>query len=262
MRICRAFAVVLLVLAACTSTAGPTTVDSSTLQESEVTVATPVSSTTTTSLAAAGPVDFCGRGLVWEPGETYVAPCFLVPIAFEPTEDGWASTGGRTDLVRARWREPAEDGLVVRVALFPLGSSDSPQGVMDRIAQHELISEISDRTEAVVAGYSALVADVEGAPEPGGELVSPDGSACTPEHRSVWFPATSFGHTLLELLTIGGGSEVVGVGACHVARIWVVDVDGVSITIVGGTGDPERHPEALAKIDELFGFMTFDTTSG
>lgn len=47
-------------------------------------------------------------------------------------------------------------------------------------------------------------------------------------------------------------------GSCDVARIWVLEVEDRTLTIIGGTADPARHDEAVAKIEELFEGMSFE----
>ena len=51
-----------------------------------------------------------------------------------------------------------------------------------------------------------------------------------------------------------------GVGACQIVRVWVLEVDERTLTIIGGTADPDRHDDAVAKIEELFEGMSFEVS--
>ena len=239
-----------LLLAACSGGTADTTVP---VPEPRTTSTTKVVESTTTT-EAVEPVDICPRGVAWEPGTTYAADCFLVPVAFMVDEEGWGSEGAGDDWMKVRWLAPADQGFRVRVALVAAGSTRSPAAVLDRIASHGSISEVSDRMEVSVGGVEGLAVDAEGAAEEGGER--PGSGGCTGD-SPVWFEPTRFGHALFP--TPWGD---VGVGACQVARIVVVQAGDLTVLAIGGTTDQDRHEEAVAKIESLFEGMSFDTGGG
>ena len=76
-------------LSACTTTAEPTTTTTTTAVVDSV----PDPATTTITAAEDEPVDICPRGLLWEVDVVYTAECFLTPVTFRPTGDGWRSYG-------------------------------------------------------------------------------------------------------------------------------------------------------------------------
>lgn len=239
-------------IAACTSGAADgatTTAPPITMGTGTDSTVTTVVETTTTTVAEA--VDICRRGEQWTPGSTYRADCFVVPLEFRPEHEGWTSSSAGGDWVKVRWSDPEMDGSEVRGAVLAYRSSDAAENVLDQLTSSELINEVSERTMLVADGMDMLVVDVEGADEPGGEVIAPDGVPCSPD-QPVWWRRGRFGHTIVDR---GGG--VIGVGACHIVRIWVVDVGGTTITILGGSADPDRHDQAVAKIQELFDTMSF-----
>ena len=240
-----------LFLVAC---GGETTV-STTSPVAEPTTTTTVESTTTTA-EAEGPVDVCRRGTGWESGVVYEAGCFVAPVLFEVTEDGWGSEGAGEDWVKVRWL--GGDGLRVRVALIAYRSTSPPERVLDRISAVGGIAEVSARRDVVVAGASGLMVDVEGAAEEGGEIAAPGSGGCTGD-SPLWFGVTRFGHGFADS---GSIREVIGVGACHLVRIYAVQVGETTVTLLGGTDDTDRHEEAVAKIESLFEGMSFGTGGG
>ena len=205
---------------------------------------------------AEGSVDICSRSVGWLTGTSYVADCFVVPVSFEPVGQGWRSSGAGEEWMKVVWADPDDQSLTVRIGLMSYRSSEAPADVIKAIVASEVIAAVSSVEEVTVAGFRALRVDVEGDPEPGGEAAAPGSGGCT-GNSPVWFAGTSFGHSI-----IGVPSGVMGVGACDRVRLWVLDAGGKSITIIAGTADPDRHTEAVAKVEELFEGMSFEVGAG
>lgn len=108
----------------------------------------------------------------------------------------------------------------------------------------------------LVSGFDAMVVDVEGSRGAGSDALNR--RECALHGESVFFGGTA------EAYPLAGGprDQFFGVGKCHVARVWVFEVNGQTVTIIGGTDDPDRHDEAVVKIEELFEGMSFDVGGG
>lgn len=251
----------LLVLSACAlDTADQPTMTSA--SEEPPTAAPPSTASTTMRVvestmpadASIEPVQMCGRGQRLEPGPSYIAECFIQPVALRVTELGWSASPAEETAVSVTYTDRS-NGLSVGVALIAVNSEDSPEEVLDVIASKQGITALADPIISEVSGRPGLYFDVQGDPRGGGvqALDEPRPSRNCPPRRPVRYK--DGGNTLIGQV---GATDEIGVGYCHVARVWAVEVDGLTITIVGGTTDPERHEEAVAKVESLFEGLSFE----
>lgn len=229
----------------CTAGTGDqTTTTAPPVTESTATATNPPETTTTTHHATFA--DICSVGLVWEPGTTYVADCFLFPVSFLPTEPGWRSSGAAEEWVALRW-VGSDTQPEVGVALLALRHDLDPVAIVDEIAPLEGIDVVAEPRPITLAGRTGLVVEVEASPSDG----PPDARSCLPAGVTQ-FLTDAGGQRLIE----GVSRSLLGVGYCHVVRVWVLDIGGRTVTIVAGTSDPARDKEAAATVERLL-----DTTS-
>jgi hypothetical protein len=249
----KAMVVVAIVAAACAGETAETT--------TSVPVAEPTTSTTTTTLeestttTVAESVDICrGRAELWEPGAVYTAPCVVVPVSFEVAEEGW-----RSSLVSERWAyvpwvDPSDTEVdqvfEVGVAVVASRERGGAGARIGSILETEGIVPFSDPSQTAVVGLAGLVVDVEGLPR--NDLA---GRQCQAAGDVVLIGRDTFGYRIAPGPQDG---DFFGVGRCQVARVWVLEAGDFLITIIGGTADPDRHEEAVAKIESLFEGMTFE----
>lgn len=252
--------VVVLLLAACSANADrstsfdPVAEPATTIEAIPSTTSTAQSTTTSEPM---GPVDICrGRAEVWESGGVYLAECFVVPVSFQSPGEGWVSSSVGDSWLVVRWMDPADSEVAAWMGMLPFRHEETPSVVVDEILSVEGISLVpgSERETVTLGSWAGVRVDVAGA-EDGPSILS--GSGCTTGQAVMFNP-----HTGHELGSTGNPSLVIGVGACHVVRVWVVEVEDRSMTILGGTVDPDRHQEAVAKIEELFEGMSFDPGGG
>ncbi|MDX1448765.1 MAG: hypothetical protein R3246_06830 [Acidimicrobiia bacterium] len=242
---------VLLAAACSAKTAESTTTTELVAQPSTTEVANATTVLESTATVAEGPVDICRRGEVWQQGASYsAARCFLVPVRFSVSAAGFASEGAGDDWLTIRWRDPDDQDFLVRAGMITFESSEPPRAVLERIAAIDGLILIGEPLPVEVAGRSGLVVDFEGAPWQTG----PEGADQCVTLTPVRFRGD--GNPIVG--NVGSRSESIGVGYCDLARVWVLEVDDRTVTIIGGTADPARHEEAVVKIEELFEGMTFE----
>ena len=246
--------VVVFLVAACSSTTARSTTTTVTVAESVTTTEV----TPSTSVAASTmPVDMCGRGLGLEPDTVYIAECFVQSVSLEVGEQGWAASPVEPGALTVRFTDPS-GGLVVAVALIIVDRAKPPDEVLEVLASTDGIIVVAEPVATEVSGHPGLYMDVQGAPR-GGDLDAldhPRPSQYCPPRRPVRFK--DGGNTIVGQV---GSTDAIGVGYCHVARIWAVEVDGLTVTLIGGTTDPDRHEEAVAKSEELFEGLSFEAGS-
>jgi hypothetical protein len=243
-----------LLLAIYLSACSSNEVSPSTVALESVTVPTTTSTTvlasTTSLIGAATPIDICPRGLVWDPGTTYFADCFIFPIAFQTDEPGWRSFGGSVQVVRAElW---GEHGGLVGVQLLGYESTLSPENVLELILAIDGVETVTAPAVATIASWSGVTADVRTAPDP--QPARSDGSTAdcsSPRYALRWFFDAWPGYPLLLAFP-----DEFGLGACYRFRVWVLDVDGVSITITAVVFDPDRFEERVGAAEELLASLS------
>lgn len=243
---------VILVMALLVVACQPETVTTTT-----VSVAPPSTlgtTTTATSVVEEDAASMCGRGLPWDIGATYVADCFVHPMSFMPQDDGWVSTGATDSHVRLRWNDPDDRDVSVRIAIIAYQINEAPAEVLEAILEVDGVSSVGGPDPVEVAGMSGIVAGLEGAPEEDGFPNDPARDGCTSD-SAVWLTGDQFGHGFFPI-----GSLVIGVGACDLVQAWIVDVDGLTLTILAGTVDPADHPIAVDAAERLFASMMFGST--
>jgi hypothetical protein len=250
----RRLAPLVLLLAACTGTAEDTTTTAplAELSTTTTTMAPSTTTTTTTSVESGGPVDICPRGIVWEAGAAYHAPCFLVPISFSPSADGWVSAGARSNWVMTRWSNP-DRSVIVGLGIIAFRESEIPEDVLASIGDIDGITALGEPRTTTVAGFPGLVVDVRGSPSD--NPAQEEFGGCV----SI-FPVrftSDAGNPILGRSLYD--QNQIGVGYCHLARIWAIDTGGPTITLIGGTtsADPVLHAEAVEVIERLLETVEF-----
>ena len=241
----------LALVAACESPGAPTTTTTTT-----VPVAPPstmvTSTSTTSSVLDTSPVDICARGMVWEVGTRYVADCFVRPMVFVPAEDGWVSSGAGDSHVLLRWSPPDSTDLAVRVAFVAYRTDRTPTEVLETIVSFdndESVALAAPARDVEVNGWPGVWASLEGGPEQNAPVDPP----CSAPSSPVWFSNVQFGHGFFPI----AASRVVGVGACDLVEAWILDVGGMTLTILAGTGDPSDHGAVVGVVEGLFASMEF-----
>ena len=230
-------------------------------QETVTTTTVPVAppstlgtTTTVTSVVEETAVSICGRGLPWDIGTTYVADCFVHPISFLPQDDGWVSSGATDTEVRLRWNDPADRDVSVRIAIIAYRINEAPTAVLETIIDVDGVSSVEGPDPVEVAGVTGIVVGLEGAPEADGFPHDPARDGCTSD-SAVWLTNDQFGHGFFPM-----GSLIIGVGACDLVQAWIVDVDGLTLTLLAGTVDPADHQIAVDAAERLFASMSFGET--
>lgn len=238
-----------LAVACGANTADDSTTIASPTTTTTVATTTPVVETTATTEVKA--VDICrGSYEVWHPGLTYTADCFLQPVSFLVDEEGWASSSAGDTWLLVRWRDPADSDFVIWVGMLTMANLKPATEEVDEILAIDGISAVTSAVPFSISGAEGVTLTVEGAPE----SRSGGAPACT-GRTAVSFLQDEAGYMIGRT---GYPKGAIGVGACHVAQLWVVEVGESTVTIVGGSEDPDRHEAAAAKIEELFEGMSFE----
>lgn len=216
----------------------------------------PVTTSTTTTLAATTtsiddtPTDICARGVVWEPGTTYIAECFLVPVAFRPATAGWRSFGGNLQAAQAElW---GGEGALVGVQLLGYESEIPHAEVLDLILAIDGVEEITPPREATIASWSGVTTDIRTEPDTSPARPTQEPEECSRTGFALkWFFDAWPGYPLVVEFP-----REYGLGACYRFRVWVLDVEGESITVMAVVFDPDRFEERIGDAEELLATMT------
>lgn len=205
--------------------------------------------TTTPDLTTTVPtarVDICSVGQVWETGVNYTAPCFLVPVTFTPSGPGWRSSGAAERWVSLRWVDPDEREWEVDVGIIAYQPNNDPREVIEAIDSLRGIDLLGDPEPINLVRMEGVTVDAEG--EPPGAIGSDSADPC--DGGLIRFSGAQGGdggNTIVE----GIGSDEIGVGYCVVARLWSLDIDGHTITVLAAASDPQRHDDAVAIVEGL-----------
>lgn len=243
---------VFALVAGCATAGGPAITSSADPQSQLETTTTPPDIATTTSEVATR-VDVCsGRAVVWEPGRDHVADCFVTPVSFRVDDPGWRSFGADEGWVFVSWVDPEDQAFRVNVAFTAEPAGQDPEAAVQSILRPDGIVGSGEPMSQSVAGLMATTIDVEGAAF---DTVGLSGRECVPDGSFVFFSGDQEAYPVVEAF----GGNFFGVGACQVVRLWSLEVDGRTLTILGGTADPDRHRDAVAAIDVLFEALTVMT---
>lgn len=238
------------ILAACAGGTANTTLTTSTVSTAPSTTAL----TTSTTELVVEPVDICARGTVWDAGSTYAAPCFLVPLSFQPAEDGWRSVGVGVEWLEALWVDPATSEQSIRFGTLAFRPSDGPEEVMDSILALEGVTALTDPVATAIGGADAVTVDLETAPV---DLAGQENLCAKSVAYGINLPDAR-GSILLDITALtGGANRTFGLGACLTFRVWVVEAEGNTITVLATTEDEARFDEMIDVVERLLETTTF-----
>lgn len=228
-----------LLLASCSVDAAETT----TTVAAPATTASPASTTsttepTTTTVPEVRALGLRSRGtFALVAGATYLHD-HVIPFAVTFERDGWLA-----DFVGERWlsflNEDGDRPLWVAVTFKPF---DEPENLLAFVVEHPKSIEVTEVEETVFAGFDAVTVDV---------LVPPETSE---GFDPCWGP--SAGPIWHEELGVNGGLYPSVLVGCAWNRVWIVDVDGVSVVVhagdVGGVPDEQMPLEPVEPLIEEF----------
>ena len=245
-----AIVVQLFVLTACTSTASPPSTDTAPVVLAPIEV--PEATSPSTQPEKAESVDLCPRGIAWDVGPSYVADCFLVPVRFAPTIDGWRSRGVGAEWIEATWIDPEISTSTLHFVLLAYEPARGTDEVMAMILAIDGVHGTSEVQPALVAGRTGKRIDVSTDPAPANDSSQGRRGGCSNSFdRSVDLYFTGPGYVLLDRIGTSGGS-VYGLGACFAFRIWVIEVDGFALTLIVAATHPDQLEAAASAVMSLF----------
>lgn len=199
-----------------------------------------VSITAAVSSTVPGPVaidDF--TGLAWEQGVPYVAESFVPPVTFTVNRDGWLSRGAGP-LWASMWLDSDLDGdSDATLTLMSYQPTTDADVLVSEILQIEGVRQLTPAVEQTIGPFTMVVVDVEGEPDPQGGSVS----ECS-------LPASA-------QFTTGAGYELFsedgffGIPACYQSRIWIVEIDGHTLTLVGVAEDEDEFEMLMELLEEM-----------
>ena len=241
-----------LLLAACSGGTADTTVPVPEPTTTTTTVEEP--STTTTTMTVAEAVDICrsGTAIVWKPGQTHVATCFLLPLSFTPREGGWRTFSVQEDRLHVTLAEAGAP--VAEVAILAYRPSAGLDAVADSILALEGPTVVADPTDVTLNGKPAVTFDVSTPPDPSSE---PGWNEChTLSLGTVIAAQDGPGWRLFE----GGldGTDAYGLAPCRTFRVWVVEIAGVTVTFIATADEEPTLREAMPTIERHLDSMTFE----
>lgn len=210
--------------------------------------------TTTSSVPSANPQDICGAALLWDPGLSYVADCFLIPVTFAPTGPGWRSIRSGPEWIELSWVDAASDEVQIRLLFLILDAAQPPDEVLESILTIEGVDVLRPPAPTEIAGIDALVADVATEPRP---ATGTDRTCTSMTHSVNLFGGERPGYLLLDRTGVGRGAAY-GLGACLAFRIWTLNLDGVTVTVIAAADGADLLRDAGTRVDSLLATVTFD----
>ena len=222
-----------------------TTTSSKTSPTTTSTTTTTSSTTTTTTVSAPIPIFPTTNFSAGTTYEGILAGGLRYQLMF--LEDGWEVEVIGQELQEfihfintSFERASAEVGLVLFMA------NQSTSAVSSFFLDHENIAETTQPTQAEVAGFPAQTLDVRVEPGPSGGA-GPN-SPCL-QRVGLTSDRVQNGTVWVE--------EVLG---CTWTRIWIVDLDGITVTIYGSRWFEELAPVTTAQLDPAAPFSTTSST--
>lgn len=199
-----------------------------------------VAITAATSTTVPGPVAIDGiTGLVWEAGGTYTADSFVVPVSFTPDRGGWLSRGAASQWA-AMWFDDDLDGASdATLTLMAYRPATDPEVLVSEILQIDGVRQLTPAVEQTIGTRTMIVVDVEGDPEPQGGSVS----ECSLPASGQF--TTSAGYEFFDDVTS------FGIPACYRSRVWIVEVDDNTLTLVGTVEDEDRFDDLVRWLEDL-----------
>jgi len=217
------------------------------------TTSTDASVTSTTTLRPSTPIGASGI-LKWTPGDAYVADDFWVPIAFRPVDPGWWSLGSGELWVYLQWHEGGGSLFDIDLAVLAHAPNDAVDVVAASITEDRVVEVTARPAPTTVGGFEGVVFDIL-LP---GEL--------DPFVESQYVGNTRFvsGLESVKLLALpdpamsDSGTFWFGVRLGRQARVWVLDVAGSTITVIGAVTDPRDFAALAPVVDRLVSAVRFD----
>ncbi|HSM01512.1 MAG TPA: hypothetical protein VK960_03585 [Acidimicrobiia bacterium] len=188
--------------------------------------------------------------LAMEPHTRYHADGFWTPVDFLMEDDGWWSLGWDELWVHMEHRKAGRTLPDLDLSVIAQAPTAAPGNVIEAIAGREHIEVIREPRAVTLGGRVASQIDVSAAfpPQPfpqecpGNALLGGGGTR---------FAAQGLGVVLLTSPNPALPPSVwaFGLAYCRTARIWVVDVDGSTITIIAAPTDPGDFDELIGLAD-------------
>lgn len=199
-----------------------------------------VSITAPTSTTLPAPVAIEGlTGLTWDPGGTYTADSFLVPVRFTPDRDGWLSRGAAARWASMWFDDDLDGDSDATLTLMAHRPATDPDVLVSEILQIDGVRQMTPAVEQTLGSRTMIVVDVEGEPDPQGGSVS----ECSVPASGQF--TTGAGYELFDDVTS------FGVPACFRSRIWIVEVDGSALTLVGTVEDEDAFDDLIYWLEDL-----------
>jgi hypothetical protein len=225
-----------LVVAACSSTAEtPTTALAPATTEAPSTTSTTEAATTSSTLSEAYAL-FPSNAttlLNVQPGRIYTYDLNVVGLKFRFGEAGWrfVFVGAQTIAVWHR-SEP--------VAAFVAFRADGPEALVAEIASHEEVVNLTTPKPRSVGGVDGVVFELES--------VETESLLPGPHVNSGW----ACGGPQIAGEEVDRGRMLATLVGCSENRVWIGDVDGVSVVVIVGnsSGEPDQLG-SLAEIEPL-----------
>ena len=190
-----------------------------------------------------------GRTVLLESGTAYASGGFVLPFSFRVDDDGWRWYGVAEDWAYLGWVSDGE--VAAAVAILGYRTSLAPAEIVEAVESIEGVDVVAGPSDTVVGAFDGLSIDVEGAPERA--QVGIGSQPCT--DGVARFFTDEAGYALVE---DPANPFEYGVAACKVSRLWVVDANGQSITLIGGATDPGRFDEVIPVVERLVDSMSFE----
>lgn len=227
-------------------------VETTTTPTADVSMTTAPVETATTELVsvAEGAVSIpAGRTELWAAGAAYGTDRFVVPVSFVPVDDGWRSVGVTSNWLHVTWVAGDPREQVGSLTVLSYRSVSGVDEVVAAITSIEGVQVLAGPAVGAVGGVDWVVFDVEGEEQ---DVVTPQSSdGCSSTTGRFFFDRA--GYTLVD-----DDPHALGIAACKLSRVWVAEVEGMTVTVIGGVDDKDRTDEVLVGIERLLDSMTFE----
>lgn len=153
------------------------------------------------------------------------------------------------------WVDPATSVQSIRFGTLAFRPSDDTNEVMESILALDGVTPLTDPVAVTIGRANAVTVDLETAPDDSPQPENPcaAGVADGINDRT----GTGRGYVLLEITEMDGPPRNFGLGACLTFRVWVVEAEDATITVLATTEDEAPFDEMMGVVERLLETTTF-----
>ena len=222
------------------------------------TTAVPTTTSTTTTMLAPEIEVPATAYLDLEPGTTYTASDFWAPFVLTVDDAGWRSAGSDDIWLHLQYLGGDTRGWDLDISIIAYQPSEPPETVTEdllAVAARNGAEILRRPSPTTLAGADGTVFDLEAPVRPPSEAGC--GGPVLAGHSRFSGSSTDVVGVMTAFNQIGCPMTF-GVSTSATARIWVVDVDGSTITVIAAATNRDLFADLIPVAEKLLSGIQFD----